>query len=461
VIFNPVFSMIDPASKVGCIAVLGAGRSGKGAAALALRLAERVVILDGAAPEKLSKAAADFRGMGAEPVFGPEAIAFADPVDYAVQSPGIDPRQPIVRQFTDRGIPVIGEIEFASRHFRAPVIAITGTNGKTTTTEMVGAVLRHAGLRAECAGNYGVPFSEIVLSEEPQDAVALEVSSFQLELLEQFRPRVAVWLNFAPDHMDRYETIEEYRDAKMRIFENLGPEELIVIQSPIASFADASPARKVTFSAFGAGDYTYSDGWILRGGERIFDFSATRLRGVHNAENVMAVLAIAQELGISASTVAEALKAYVAPAHRCELVGEIDGHEFINDSKATNLHALESSLRGQLEPVILIAGGKDKGLDFTEIRDALSGKVSHAVLIGETRERIAQDWQGVVDCSLAGSLSEAVEEALRRARPKQAILLSPGTSSFDMFTSYEDRGDSFRREVQRLQSSCGAGREIV
>jgi UDP-N-acetylmuramoylalanine--D-glutamate ligase len=291
--------------------------------------------------------------------------------------------------------------------------------------------------------------------------VALEVSSFQLELIEQFRPKVAVWLNFAPDHMDRYTDLEEYRAAKARIFEKLGPEELVVIQTPIASYADGCPARKVTFSAFGDGDYMLKDGWILFRGERVFDFAATRLRGIHNAENVMAVLAIAEELGISADKVAEALREYVAPAHRCELVGEIDGHEFINDSKATNLHALESSLRGQLEPVVLIAGGKDKGLDFTEIRDALPGKVSHAVLIGETRERIAKDWEGFVPCSLSGSLAEAVEEALHRARPKQTILLSPGTSSFDMFKSYEDRGDSFRREVNRLKTSGGAGREIV
>jgi UDP-N-acetylmuramoylalanine--D-glutamate ligase len=174
----------------------------------------------------------------------------------------------------------------------------------------------------------------------------------------------------------------------------------------------------------------------------------------------MAVLASVRELGIGPETVAEALRDYRAPAHRCELVGEIDGHEFINDSKATNLHALESSLRGQLEPVVLIAGGKDKGLDFAEVRHALAGKVSHAVLIGQTRERIARDWEGVVSCSFAGSLGEAVEEALRHARPNQTVLLSPGTSSFDMFASYEDRGDSFRREVQHRQSSTGAGREI-
>ncbi len=453
--------MIDQREQAGCIAVLGAGRSGVAAAALSLKLAPRVVVLDGGDPAKLAKAAARFHEMGVETVFGPAADRFEGAVDYVVQSPGIDPRLPIVRQFLDRGVPVIGEIEFAYRHFSAPIIAITGTNGKTTTTEMIGAVLCHAGLRVECAGNYGVPFSEIVLHDEPHDAVSLEVSSFQLELIERFRPKVAIWLNFAPDHMDRYETLEEYRAAKARIFANMGPEDRIVIQTPIASFADGLSAPKVTFSAFGDGDYTYADGWIFFRGERIFDFAATRLRGVHNAENVMAVLASVRELGITPETVAAALRDYCAPSHRCELVGEIGGHEFINDSKATNLHALESSLRGQLEPVILIAGGKDKGLDFTEIRDALPGKVSHAVLIGEIREKIARDWDGVVPCSLAGTLADAIEEALRRARPRQTILLSPGTSSFDMFTSYEDRGDSFRREVQRRQTSGGAGREIV
>jgi UDP-N-acetylmuramoylalanine--D-glutamate ligase len=452
--------MIDERERAGCIAVLGAGGSGFAAAALALKLAPRVVVLDGGDPAKLAKAATRFRELGVETVFGPGADQFSGIVDYVVQSPGIDPQKPIVRQFLDRGIPVIGEIEFAFRHFGAPIIAITGTNGKTTTTEMIGAVLRHAGLRAECAGNYGVPFSEIVLRDEVQDAVSLEVSSFQLERIERFHPRVAIWLNFAPDHMDRYNTLEEYRVAKARIFENMGPEDRVVIQTPIAAYAEGLSSSVVTFSAFGGGDYTYADGWILFRGERVFDFGATRLRGVHNAENVMAVLAAVGEFGIGPEKVAEALQEYRAPSHRCELVGEIDGHECINDSKATNLHALESSLRGQLEPVVLIAGGKDKGLDFTEIREALVGKVSHAVLIGQTRERIARDWEGVVPCSLADSLGGAIDEALQRALPRQTILLSPGTSSFDMFTSYEDRGDSFRREVQRRQTSGGARREI-
>jgi UDP-N-acetylmuramoylalanine--D-glutamate ligase len=452
--------MVDQRERAGCIAVLGAGRSGLAAAALALKLAPRVVVLDGGDPAKLARPAARFAALGAETVFGPGADRFSEAVDYVVQSPGIDPCQPIVRQFLDRGIPVIGEIEFASRHFQAPVIAITGTNGKTTTTEMVGAMLRQAGWRAECAGNYGVPFSEIVLREEAQDAVSLEVSSFQLERIERFHPKVAIWLNFAPDHMDRYETLEEYRAAKARILENLGPEDRIVIQTPIASYAEGRGAPVTTFSAFGEGDYTYAGGWILRRGEPVFDFAATWLRGVHNAENVMAVLAAGEALGIGPDVVTEALRDYRAPAHRCELVGEIAGHECINDSKATNLHALESSLRGQLEPVVLIAGGKNKGLDFTEIRGALPGKVSHAVLIGETRERIARDWEGVVPCSLADSLGDALDEALRRARPRQTILLSPGTSSFDMFTGYEDRGDSFRREVEGRQTSGGAKPEI-
>jgi UDP-N-acetylmuramoylalanine--D-glutamate ligase len=412
----------------------------------------------------LAGAGESLRGLGAETVFGPGAESFPGEVDLVVLSPGIDGRERIVRQFTDRGVPVIGEIEFAFRHFPAPVVAITGTNGKTTTTEMVGEVMRAAGMRVACAGNYGVPFTEIVLRDEPQDAVALEVSSFQLETIERFRPKVAVFLNFAADHQDRYPSLEEYREAKMRIFENQEEGDVAVVQAALRDqVAPRCRARLVTFGVFEPGEYDYADGWIRRRGERILEFAATRLRGLHNAENLMAVLAVAAEWGIGPERVAEALREYRPPAHRCEWVGSVAGHECINDSKATNLHALESSLRGQLEPVVLIAGGKDKGLDFAEVTAALAGKVTHAVLIGETRERIRAAWGGAVPCSLAGTLGEAVEEALARARPRQTILFSPGTSSFDMFANYEDRGDCFRREVRRLeeraQTSAGAGAE--
>jgi len=453
------------ADRFGCIAVLGAGRSGIGAAALARHLARRVVVLDGAAPDRLAASGERLRGLGAETVFGPAAEACGEAVDLVVLSPGIDGRERIVRQFSERGVPVIGEIEFAFRQFPAPVVAITGTNGKTTTTEMLGEVFRAAGLRVACAGNYGVPFSEIVLRDEPQDAVALEVSSFQLETIEKFRPKVSVFLNFAPDHQDRYATLEDYREAKMRIYENQGPDDVAVVQAALRDqVAPRCRARLVTFGVFEPGDYDYADGWIRLGGRPVLEFGKTRLRGLHNAENLMAVLAVAAEWGIGPERVQAALASYRPPAHRCEWVGEVAGHECINDSKATNLHALESSLRGQLEPVVLIAGGKDKGLDFAEVTGALAGKVTHAVLIGETRERIREAWGGTIPCSLAGTLREAVEEALARARPRQTILFSPGTSSFDMFANYEDRGDCFRREVGRLEegreTSAGTSEEF-
>ena len=237
-------------------------------------------------------------------------------------------------------------------------------------------------------------FSDIVAGGERYDVISLEVSSFQLEALTSFRPRVSVWLNFAPDHLDRYQSLEDYRKAKLHVFDYQREEDWAVVRS--SDLEMVSPLRPSirTFSAFEAADYTLDGSMIRRGDDGVLDFGRTQLRGTHNAENVMATLAIAEVFEISPESVLEALSEYQPPAHRCELVGKIEGHEFINDSKATNLHALESSLLGQPDPVVLIAGGKDKGLDFGEVGSTVSKHVSHALLIGEMAERIAQSWEG-------------------------------------------------------------------
>lgn len=435
------------------IAVLGAGRSGLAAAKLARKNGAQVLALDSGDPAKMTQAAADFAALGCEFIAGPAADACGRSVDLAVMSPGIELEKPVVTQFSSQGIPVIGEIEYGWRQCTAPVVAITGTNGKTTTTEMVEKVFDHAGFKSVSAGNYGTAFCEIVASGAKLDVISLEVSSFQLETLTSFRPKVSLWLNFAPDHQDRYPDVESYRLAKMHIFDYQTEEDFAVVQAPDLAMTKAAGIRPkiTTFTAFGGeADYTFDGARIHLHGQPVFDFTATRLRGHHNAENVMATLGAAAAFGLSPQTVFEALTAYTPPAHRCELVRTVNGHEFINDSKATNLHALESSLRGQAEKVILIAGGKDKGLDYTEISGTIASSVRHAVLIGEMAERIASAWSGVVPCTQTASLEDAVEEALRVARPKERILFSPGTSSFDMFKNYAERGDVFRAIVNRL-----------
>lgn len=344
---------------------------------------------------------------------------------------------------------MIGELELAYELCHCPVVAITGTNGKTTTTELVARMFSECGQRTIASGNIGLPFAEAVRRSSELDVMTLEVSSFQLERIRTFRPKVAAWLNFAPDHLDRYRDVKEYFDAKFRIFEFQTADDWAVVNArdPLP----AIKAKKITFSAHTSeADFTYDNGTIRFHGEAVLEMSQTQLRGLHNAENLMAALGIAQAWGIPLQQAAEALKGYSPQAHRCELIRNRNGVEWINDSKATNLDALEKALMSANNPVVLIAGGKDKGFEFDSITELVSKKVRVAILIGEMQDRIAQSWSGSVECRKASTLEEAVTLAEAEAKSGETVLLSPGTSSFDMFKSYADRGDQFRVLVEKL-----------
>lgn len=381
---------------------------------------------------------------------GDAATGDIEGIDLAVLSPGIDAKAPLARAFSDKGILLIGEIEFADRFNEKPVIAITGTNGKTTTTELIERILNANGQATVAAGNYGRAYSEVVLSFPDCDVITLEVSSFQLETIVDFRPHISVWMNFAPDHLDRYAGVAEYRAAKMRIFENQTEDDFAVVNA--RDGLGALVPRTITFSAFDdTADYHLRGSEILYREEPVCDFAACRLRGTHNAENLMAALAVGNIRGIPFPAMEKAVEDYTPPPHRSELVATIDGHEFINDSKATNLHALAQALRSQPQPVVLIAGGKDKGLPFEELRDLVAAKASHVVAIGEIRNAIVAAWSPGVACEAADSLADAVAKARAAAGAGQTILFSPGTSSFDMFRGYEDRGEAFRGIITRIQ----------
>lgn len=428
------------------IAVLGAGGSGYAAAALCLSRGATVSVYDSGNAEKLAPAVAKFAALGAPLTCGDAALQPPGRFDLCVISPGIDASWPIAVAFAAASTELIGEIEFAWRLGKAPVVAITGTNGKTTTTSLIAAMLSAAGLRSVAAGNIGLPYSEVVLSGAEYDWIVLEVSSFQLETVSTFAPRIGLWLNFAPDHMDRYRTVEDYYNAKMRLFANLGPGDLAVRKLECEL---GLTGRTTTFSAFAPGaDLGYGGGEILHPASgRRFPFAKGELQGKHNAENVMAALAVADELGIAWETVESAMLSFKAPPHRCEKVAVIDGALYLNDSKSTNLHSLESALNGQEDPVILIAGGKNKGLDFSELREVAGRSVRETVCIGEIAGHIASAWDGAVPCRFAAGVDDAVEMARSLARPGEIVLFSPGTSSFDMFTGYEARGECFRKAV--------------
>ncbi len=431
------------------IAVLGAGESGVAAARLAKAHGAEVTVYDTGDAARLEPARERLAAEGISLVAGEAALSPEPGTDLAVVSPGIDLKWPIAKNFSDSGVKVIAEIEFAFLFCDAPVIAITGTNGKTTTTELVARILNHAGQSTVPTGNYGRAFSDVIRASEKHDAYTLEVSSFQLEGIRTFRPAISVWMNFAPDHMDRYETVDDYRDAKLRIFENQQEGDAAVVNT--ADPPKGTPETTLTFSAFEeGGNFTYCDGIISFNGTAVLDFKSTRLRGRHNVENLMAAMGVAHLRGISFESVAEAVREYTPPPHRCELVDTIGGCAFINDSKATNLHALESSLRGQEESVVLIAGGKDKGLDFGEIVQVVADKVTHVVAIGQMAGHIREAWGAAVPCEMAATLDEAVVSAARAANPGQTVLFSPGTSSFDMFANYGERGAAFREAVKKM-----------
>lgn len=425
--------------------ILGAGRSGRAAAALARCEGAEVHVHD---------AVARIDGMPDGAVLHPDAneeSGRATTCDLLVISPGIDTYGPLVAAYSAGAGEVLGEIEFASRYFEGRIVGITGTNGKTTTTELVERILRAGGYDAAACGNYGVPFCEVVLRDPVPTAVALELSSFQLETIRGFRPDVAVWLNFAPDHMDRYPTVQAYFAAKFRIFENQTAENTAVIR--LGEDLPAIAARTVTFSTESESADWFSDGRMLkRRGEAILDLEATtRMRGLHNAENAMAAIAACEAIGVPLEAAARALVGYAPPLHRCELVRTLDGVEYLNDSKATNLHALESALRSQTRPVVLIAGGKEKGLDYSPVAPLLAKKAVAAVTYGQIAAPLAEIFATSVPVERVTVLAEAVEAARRLAPRGSTVLLSPGTSSFDQFSGYEQRGDVFRELVLNLR----------
>ena len=432
------------------VAVLGAGLSGTAAALLLKSEGANVTVLDNAAEERLLKSTIDnLRAQGVKVVAGPPVEKDSGKYEFVVLSPGIDPDSPLAQNFSSHQIDLIGELELGWRSCGLPVIAITGTNGKTTTTEMLAQMLNACGQRTIACGNIGKPLSEVAREKKDLDVLTVEVSSFQLETIKTFRPSISLWLNFAPDHLDRYRSVAEYREAKLRIFENQTTEDIAIVNAN-ESLPEFAP-RKITFSAYtNRSDFRLAEGSIVYQNTPVLKMADTKLRGSHNIENLMATLAAGQARGLSFEEMVPSLCAYEPQPHRCEFVREVRGVGYINDSKATNLDAVEKALLAQSKPVVLIAGGKDKGFTFDPLRSLVKEKVRSTILIGEMAESIARDWGSAVKCEIANSLADAVERAHAVAKSGEVVLFSPGTSSFDMFKSYADRGDQFRALVQAL-----------
>src|ERR1043166_14128 len=407
------------------VAVLGAGLSGMAAALLLKNEGASVTVLDSADENKLLKSTIDnLRAQNIRVICGPEADKNADNYNLVVASPGIDPSSALAQNFSSRKIDILGELELGWQACALPVIAITGTNGKTTTTEMLAQMLNDCGQKTIACGNIGKPLSEVALEKTKYDVLTVEVSSFQLETIKTFHPSIALGLNFAPDHLDRYRSVGEYRAAKLRIFENQTAEDVAIVNA--VENLPPLKARKITFSAYSnRADFRLSEGAIVFENQAVLRMNQTKLRGSHNIENLMATLAAGHARGLSFTQMVPPLSAYEPQPHRCEFVRQIGGVDYINDSKATNLDALEKALQAQAKTVVLIAGGKDKGFTYESVRDLVKQKVRATILIGEMAKQIARDWDGAVKSDLATSLADAVERARAIAQSGEVVLFSP------------------------------------
>ncbi|HEY7516934.1 MAG TPA: UDP-N-acetylmuramoyl-L-alanine--D-glutamate ligase [Methylomirabilota bacterium] len=439
------------------VTVVGLAKSGVAAARLLAAAEAEVRATDLKPVASLGRDVAALAAQGVRLVDGPAAFAGSELV---VISPGVPVDGPQLAPARARSIPVIGELELGWRAMEADTIAITGTNGKTTTTALTGALLAGQSRPVLVGGNIGTPLAAHARDFAPHGLVVAEVSSFQLETIETFRPRVAAVLNITPDHLDRHRTFEGYVEAKARIFQNQTADDCAVLNAddePTRTLAARTAARVLWFSRrqpVNDGVFV-RDGWVVarRDGavEQVCPVSEIRLRGQHNVENVLAATACALWAGLGPDALRRAIGGFRAVAHRIEFVRDIDGVHVYNDSKGTNVASTIKALESFPERVVLIAGGKGKGQDFAPLAAAAEGRVMHAVVIGEDGDKIAAAFQRAgIAVTAADSMPAAIDVALAAANVGDVVLLSPACASFDMFDNYEHRGDVFKRLVEAL-----------
>jgi UDP-N-acetylmuramoylalanine--D-glutamate ligase len=446
------------------IIVLGLGGRGQAAAALLCRLGAKVLAIDSGDSETLRSAAKELRASGIQAELGLSVLP-NNAFDLAVVSPAVPMNSPLVRALIERKIPVIGELELGWRLSRCLAIGISGTNGKGTTAELVEQMLLNNDRQTVLAGHGGRPVCSVVEQTRDLDFLILQVNAFQLEATEFFRPNVAVLLNATPDHLDRYSSQDEYLSAYGKLFQNQQAFDWTIIQTEalakLKQLKLVPSSKTITFSATDQTADLYLDRGLIisrlaNWEGPLLDTDQCQLRGPHNAENLMAALAVGHALRLSLDNMVATLKAQPHGAHRFEFVAEIDGVQFIDDSKATNPEALNHALlaaragESGKPNVWLIAGGRDKGAEFHSLGPLLSKRVKGAFLIGEAREKIRSAWSLFTPCTLAGSLLEAVTVAAKSAAPGDVVLLSPACSSFDQFQNYQERGEKFCQIVKSI-----------
>jgi UDP-N-acetylmuramoylalanine--D-glutamate ligase len=444
--------------------VIGAGRSGLATARFLLDRGARVILTDTKSRDRLKNAIApllEIARHSGELVLqlgGHRNDSFKTS-DFLVVSPGVPLALPEFEISRKAGIPILAEIEFAYRHLNGKIIGITGSNGKTTTTTLVSELLAGAGFKTHAAGNIGEPLIGFAADSISEDIYSVELSSFQLEGIHEFRPFIGSILNITPDHLDRYLGFEQYIEAKRRIFMNQKKSDYAVLNADdnwTASITDDVPSTPILFSRhkiLERGAFVRNDRVVYRdeaGETELFPVSVIGLKGAHNLENVLAACTMAILAGAPSQTLEKSVREFKGVEHRIEWVSEVRGVQYYNDSKATNVDATIKSLEAFPGNILLIAGGRDKGSDFTVLKKPAQERVKHLVLIGEAAGKIGEALSDVVETSNARTMAEAVLLCSRIAQSGDTVLLAPACASFDMFENYEHRGRVFKEAVRAL-----------
>jgi UDP-N-acetylmuramoylalanine--D-glutamate ligase len=443
------------------ILVVGLGKTGVGLCRFLAARGARVTATDSAAPDQLAPALAALQGLDIFLEVGRPQPAHPQDFDLIVASPGVPPELPWLANAVDHGIPLVGELEIAGRYLRLPVAAISGTNGKTTTTTLVGEMLQASGRRPLVGGNIGTPLVDLVDRQDQADCLVLEISSFQLDTAPSFEPHAAALLNITADHLERYADFQAYAVSKALLFRNQKSGDLAVLNGDdplVAALASRLHSRVSLFSShkpLTVGAWKTEHSLLVRlapAAELAIDFPLADigLPGEHNLENLMAALLLALEMGATPAGCAKVLANFRGLPHRLEWVATINGIDFFDDSKATNVGAVVRSLEYFDRPVVLIAGGRDKGGDYSPLLPWLRRKVKQVIVLGEAREILQAAFAGQAPLQIAADMAQAVTLAFAAAAPGDIVLLSPACSSFDMFRDYTARGRVFQQAVRSL-----------
>lgn len=458
-------------NKLDQVLILGLGLSGHGAGRLALQQGLKVEIRDEGTGQKLEESAAQLEKEGARVKIGPESLSpLKFRPDLIITSPGLPSTSKLASFASDLNLPVIGEFEFGAAYCTAPIVCVTGTNGKTTTVEMTVHCLQYAGLNAIAAGNIGLPISEVALRLPQPDFIIAEISSFQLETIKTFTAHAAALLNISDDHLDRYRDFNAYVKAKSRILQTVSRAEAAVLHEQLRRLPqiDAAcrklPGRPAIFRAeppesAGIDFFTTADGRFFHQKKeelKKIEFLAAaqfKLPGKHNRENALAATALAEKCGIPPEISGKALSEFKMAPHRLQTVAVLSGIKIVNDSKSTNPESLSSALQALATPniknIILIAGGLDKKMNFSNVKPWLQETVKHAICIGEARRKLADEWKESCAVTICENFLEAVTNAIASAKYGDILLLSPGCASQDMFRDYKERGEIFMELIYK------------